>query len=68
MSVSFRCGLGSFLALLHITISHDVEKLHTAVQVQIYIVSRFIFISCRPLRHAIAQFSIFLYKSALEAL
>jgi hypothetical protein len=30
---SFRCGLGSSLALLHVTISHDVEKLHTAVNV-----------------------------------
>ena len=29
----FICGLGSALALLHLTIFHDVEKLHSAVNV-----------------------------------
>ena len=29
----FVCGLGSALALLHLTIFHDVEKLHSAVNV-----------------------------------
>lgn len=29
----FVCGLGSALALLHLTIFHDVKKLHSAVNV-----------------------------------